>query len=104
MILKNALITTKDKQFLGYIKLNLDGKIEQIGQGTTQEEGIDCKQNVLLTAFIDSHTYGGYGLSFNKIAETDFIKKFLKYKHNLDKKRRYCCCLCNNSNWFLKQN
>ncbi|QJB71355.1 amidohydrolase family protein [Mycoplasma sp. 1654_15] len=86
MILKNALITTKDEQFLGYLEIDQTGKIKKIVKGHTEKVGIDCNNNILLPAFIDSHTHGGYGFSFNKINEIDFLTKFLKYKNNLHKK------------------
>ncbi|WP_033160782.1 amidohydrolase family protein [[Mycoplasma] collis] len=85
MIFKNALITTKDQQFLGYLEINENGKILNIKKGTTSKKGIDCQKNILMPAFIDSHTHGGYGFDFQSMLENDWEKKFEKYLEKLHK-------------------
>ncbi|VEU59798.1 amidohydrolase family protein [Mesomycoplasma neurolyticum] len=79
MIYKNALITTKDEQFLGYLEVDDKGTIIKIGRGTTNKKGIDCKKLILMPAFIDSHTHGGYGFSFQEIVNENWQNKLENY-------------------------
>ncbi|MDQ0514251.1 N-acetylglucosamine-6-phosphate deacetylase [Mycoplasmoides fastidiosum] len=84
MILKNALITTIQKQFRGWIEI-IDNQITQINRGKTDQEGIDCQGLILMPGFIDSHTHGGYNWSFNDIIESDYEKKLLYYEQEIIK-------------------
>ncbi|MGY6172021.1 amidohydrolase family protein [Candidatus Mycoplasma pogonae] len=83
MIYKNALITTHEKQFLGWIDVNEKGIIVEIGKGKTKKQGLDCQGNILLPTFIDGHTHGGYGLSFDDILEQNWTSKVADYERKL---------------------
>lgn len=78
MIYKNALITTKDEQFLGWIEIDENKILKTIGRGKTNQEGIDCKNKILIPGFIDSHTHGGYGFSFDQLEDKNLIKNYLE--------------------------
>ena len=77
MIYKNALITTKDKQFLGWIEIDENHFIKSINQGQTQLDGYDCQNKIIMPAFIDSHIHGGYNLSFNDFDKFENYQNFL---------------------------
>lgn len=78
MIYKNALITTKDEQFLGWIEIDENKILKTIGKGQTDKKGIDCKNKILIPGFIDSHTHGGYGFSFDQLEDKNLIKNYLE--------------------------
>ena len=79
MIYKNALITTKDQQFLGWIEVdNQEQIIKSINCGATDLDGYDCQGNIIMPAFIDSHIHGGYDLSFNDFDNFDNYQNFLE--------------------------
>lgn len=79
MIYKNALITTKDEQFLGWIEIDENNILISINKGITNEDGIDCQQNILMPGFIDSHTHGAYGFSFDEdIYDLNFFQEYLE--------------------------
>lgn len=86
MIYKNARIVTHEKLIHGYMEVNDKGAIVAIKEGNTTLDGYDCNNNLLLPGFIDAHTHGGYGLSFDdfKIGN-DFFKQFTHYLVNLGK-------------------
>lgn len=79
MIYKNALITTKNSQFLGWIEIDdKTNKLLSISRGNTNKKGIDCKKNILMPGFIDSHTHGAYGFSFdNHISDEKMMIDYL---------------------------
>ena len=77
MIYKNALITTKDEQFLGWIEIDENHFIKSINHGQTQLEGYDCQNKMIMPAFIDSHIHGGYNLSFNDFDNFENYHDFL---------------------------
>ncbi|UVD81911.1 amidohydrolase family protein [Mycoplasma iguanae] len=83
MIYKNAMITTKDEQFLGFLEINNEGKIIKIVDGTTEKEGFDCQGQIIMPSFIDSHTHGGYNFSFNDLAYENIADKLKNYQKNL---------------------
>ncbi|MGL4343488.1 MAG: amidohydrolase family protein [Metamycoplasmataceae bacterium] len=85
MIYKNATIATKDKTFIGYIEIDENGIIKKIEAGDTKEAGIDCKNQIIMPGFIDSHTHGGYGFSFDNIFEQGNEEKYNNYLLNLAK-------------------
>ncbi|ATP59846.1 amidohydrolase family protein [Mesomycoplasma dispar] len=85
MLYKNLRIISHLDEFFGWIELDNNGTIVNLGQGKTDLEGIDCKNNVLLPAFIDSHTHGGYGFSFEDFSSSNWEKNFLDYKEKLHK-------------------
>lgn len=82
MIYKNALITTKDRQFFGWIEIE-NGILKGVNEGKTNLEGFDCNNNILMPGFIDSHTHGGFGFSFND--DLKDLKKYENYVSNLKK-------------------
>lgn len=83
MIYKNALITTKDEQFLGWLEVDDNNLLVSINKGITNKEGYDCNQNILMPGFIDSHTHGGSNFSFDHLEDTK--EKYLLYLENLKK-------------------
>ncbi|MGL5590535.1 MAG: amidohydrolase family protein [Metamycoplasmataceae bacterium] len=83
MIYKNALITTKDTSFIGFIEIDDLGIIKRIEKGKTDEEGIDCHNQIIMPGFIDSHTHGGYGMAFDDLGQGAFEKEYLNYLKNL---------------------
>ncbi|MDW2829972.1 amidohydrolase family protein [Mesomycoplasma ovipneumoniae] len=85
MLYKNLRIISHLEEFFGWIELDESGTIVNLGRGNTDFEGIDCKNNILLPAFIDSHTHGGYGFSFDDFSSSDWEKNFLEYKEKLHK-------------------
>lgn len=78
MIYKNALITTKDEQFLGWIEIDKNKIIKKIGKGQTNQEGVDCQNKIVMPGFIDSHTHGGYGFSFDNLNDQQSINNYLQ--------------------------
>lgn len=80
LIYKNVLIITKDKQFLGWIEIDdKTKKLLKISKGTTKAKGIDCNKNILMPGFIDSHTHGAFGFSFdNDLKDEKLFKKYLE--------------------------
>ncbi len=84
MILKNAMIVTPEKKFLGYMVINDKGKVIEIKKGKTSKEGYDCQGQYLMPGFIDPHTHGGYGLSFDDFSnDKEYINKLNNYLKNL---------------------
>lgn len=81
---KNLLITTKDEQYLGAIAIQNNVVVDLVRGQLDSVEAIDCKQNILMPAFIDSHTHGGYGFSFDDILNPTFSEDLLKYKNKLN--------------------
>lgn len=82
MIYKNARIVTKDKEIIGYLKLDEKGNLIEIKEGNTNEDGIDCQGLTILPSFIDTHTHGGYGMSFDHFDNSDAFQK--QYQTYLD--------------------
>ncbi|UUD37029.1 N-acetylglucosamine-6-phosphate deacetylase [Mycoplasmopsis californica] len=86
MIYKNVLIATHKEEYLGYVEVDdKSGKILSIKKGKTAKEGIDCSNKILMPAFIDTHTHGGYGLDFTCVDDEDFEKKWSVYEKELVK-------------------
>ncbi len=83
MVYKNALITTKDFSFIGFIEIDDSGVIVQIQKGDTSQEGVDCKGQIIMPGFIDSHTHGGYGMAFDDLSSESFNDVYLNYLNNL---------------------
>ncbi len=80
MIYKNARIVTKDKTIHGYLELDDHGNIIAIQEGNTNKDGIDCNNLILMPSFIDTHTHGGYAMSFDDFNNsTEFNKKLDQY-------------------------
>lgn len=77
MIYKNALITTKEQQFYGWLEVDEQGLLVQMQPGQTELAGYDCQNQVLMPAFIDAHSHGGYGFSFNHLSQKAAYKNFL---------------------------
>ncbi|MDK2819262.1 MAG: amidohydrolase family protein [Mycoplasmataceae bacterium] len=85
MIYKNALITTKDFSFVGFIEIDDSGIVLEIKEGNTEKSGIDCSGLIIMPGFIDSHTHGGYGMAFDDIGEEHFVNDYVNYLKNLVK-------------------
>lgn len=85
MIYKNLRIVSHSDEFIGWIELDKNGIIVNLSRGNTESSGIDCKNHVLLPAFIDSHTHGGYGFSFDDFSDSCWEQNFLDYKEKLHK-------------------
>lgn len=85
MIYKDALIVTKNDSFIGYIEIDDSGIVIRIEKGHTNEEGIDCKNKIIMPGFIDSHTHGGYGMAFDDLGEKTFAEDYYNYLENLIK-------------------
>lgn len=85
MIYKNALIVTKDYSFIGFIEIDDFGVVTKIEKGETDKSGIDCKNQIIMPGFIDSHTHGGYGMAFDDLGNESFDKIYLNYLNNLVK-------------------
>ncbi|MGL5617777.1 MAG: amidohydrolase family protein [Metamycoplasmataceae bacterium] len=83
MIYKNALIATKDTSFIGFIEIDDLGIVRRIERGQTNEDGIDCQNQIIMPGFIDSHTHGGYGMAFDDLGKETFDEKYLNYLKNL---------------------
>lgn len=77
MIYKNALITTKDEQFLGWIEIDENKILKSINKGKTNLDGFDCKKNILMPGFIETHLHGGYGFSLDDLDNEKNYKNFL---------------------------
>ena len=77
MIYKNALITTNEQQFYGWLEVDEQGLLVQMQPGQTELAGYDCQNQVLMPAFIDAHSHGGYGFSFNHLSQKAAYKNFL---------------------------
>ncbi len=88
MILKNATIVLENKIIEnGWIETKQD-KIVSINKGTTDKEGIDLKNCVIMPGFIDCHVHGGYGTSIED-ATIDSLSTFAK-KVTAEGVTRYC--------------
>ncbi|MGL6125024.1 MAG: N-acetylglucosamine-6-phosphate deacetylase [Metamycoplasmataceae bacterium] len=85
MIYKNARIVTKDFSFIGFIEIDNSGVVKAIEKGETDKVGIDCKNQIIMPGFIDSHTHGGYGFAFDDLGKESFDKMYIDYLNNLVK-------------------
>ncbi len=84
MIYKNAKIVTKDKTVDGYLEVDDKGNIKSINPGTTDAPGIDCCGHTIIPSFIDTHTHGGYGISFDDFSNgSSFQQQYTKYLDGL---------------------
>ncbi len=84
LIYKNAKIVTKDKTIEGYLEVDDHGNIKCIKPGSTNEPGIDCCGHYLMPSFIDTHTHGGYGMSFDDFANTpSFQEEYANYLNGI---------------------
>lgn len=85
LIYKNANIVTKDSSFIGFIEINEFGIVKRIEKGNTNEDGFDCKGQIIMPGFIDSHTHGGYGMAFDDLGNDSFNESYVNYLNNLIK-------------------
>ncbi|MGL5438435.1 MAG: N-acetylglucosamine-6-phosphate deacetylase [Metamycoplasmataceae bacterium] len=83
MRFKNALIVFHNKSFKGTIELDDSGNVLNIIEGEDQKPGIDCSNLIIMPGFIDSHTHGGYGFSFDDLNNDNFKNKFENYLEHL---------------------
>ncbi len=84
LIYKNATIVTKDQMVNGYIRLDERGYLIEIKEGATEEDGIDCQDLFIIPSFIDTHTHGGYGMSFDHFnLSPTFLAQHHKYLEGL---------------------
>ncbi|MGL4950355.1 MAG: amidohydrolase family protein, partial [Mycoplasma sp.] len=86
MIYKNARIVTIEKTIKGYIEIDEKGLIKTIKEGSTDLTGFDCENKIIMPGFIDTHTHGGYGMSFDEFElGENFISSYENYLNNLSK-------------------
>lgn len=85
LIYKNATIVTKDFSFIGFIEIDELGIVKKIEKGVTDKNGVDCKGQIIMPGFIDSHTHGGYGMAFDDLGDKSFNNLYLNYLSNLVK-------------------
>lgn len=84
LIYKNARIVTHSQEIHGFIEIDDTGKLIKIQSGETNKPGIDCQNRIILPGFIDAHTHGGYGMSFDDFEIDDhFLTQYQKYLTNL---------------------
>lgn len=85
MIYKNARIIVDQKEIHGYLELDDNNNIINIGIGQI-DTGFDCQNKIIMPGFIDTHTHGGYGMSFDDFfIDSDFNKKYTTYLNNVAK-------------------
>ncbi|MGL4183669.1 MAG: N-acetylglucosamine-6-phosphate deacetylase [Metamycoplasmataceae bacterium] len=83
MRFKNALIVLHNKSFKGTIELDDLGNVLNIIEGEDSQQGIDCSNLIIMPGFIDSHTHGGYGFSFDDLNNDNSQSKLEHYLENL---------------------
>jgi len=95
MILKNAKIVLEDKIIdNGWLEIEGD-KIISINEGTTDKEGKDLKNKIIMPGFIECHVHGGYGVDF----ETGTVEGYEKFAKMIAQEgvTRYCQASVTNS-------
>lgn len=81
MIYRNARIIINQKEIHGYLELDDNNVIIKISEGHTNT-GFDCQNKIIMPGFIDTHTHGGYGMSFDDFFINDDFEQ--KYRHYLE--------------------
>lgn len=85
MIYKNARIIVGQKEIHGYLELDNHNNIIKISPGQI-DTGFDCQNKIIMPGFIDTHTHGGYGMSFDDFfIDSDFNTKYNAYLNNVAK-------------------
>ncbi|MGL4952064.1 MAG: amidohydrolase family protein [Mycoplasma sp.] len=84
MVYKNCRIVTSEEVIHGWLEIDDNGNIKKISAGENTTGGYDCQNKIIMPGFIDTHTHGGYGMSFDDFKINDeFFNLYEKYLTNI---------------------